>query len=55
METETTFSHVAPPIFDGDNYQAWAVRMTIHLEALDFWEAIERCSPIAGKPNDDSA
>ena len=22
METETTFSHVAPPIFDGDNYQA---------------------------------
>ncbi|RVW50135.1 Retrovirus-related Pol polyprotein from transposon RE1 [Vitis vinifera] len=41
METETTFSHVAPPIFDGDNYQAWAVRMTVHLEALDLWEAIE--------------
>lgn len=41
MEIETTFSHVAPPIFDGDNYQAWAVRMTVHLEALDLWEAIE--------------
>ncbi|RVW91832.1 Copia protein [Vitis vinifera] len=41
METETTFSHVAPPIFDDDNYQAWAVRMTVHLEALDLWEAIE--------------
>ena len=41
METKTTFSHVAPPIFDGDNYQAWAVRMIAHLEALDLWEAIE--------------
>ena len=41
METKTTFSHVAPPIFYGDNYQAWVVRMTVHLEALDLWEAIE--------------
>ena len=41
METETTFSHVAPPIFDSDNYQAWAIRMTVHLEALDLWEAVE--------------
>ena len=57
METEITFSHVAPSIFDGDNYQAWAVRMIAHLEALDLWEAIEEdwCSPIVGEPYDDSA
>lgn len=41
METETTISHVIPPIFYGDNYQAWAIRMTVHLEALDLWEAVE--------------
>ena len=40
METETNFSST-PPVFDGENYQAWAVRMTVHLEALDLWEAIE--------------
>nr|XP_048323417.1 uncharacterized protein LOC125420686 [Ziziphus jujuba var. spinosa] len=41
MEAETTFSHIAPPIFDGDNYQAWAIKMMVHLEALDLWEAVE--------------
>ena len=28
-------------VFNGDNYQAWAIRMTVHLEALDLWEAVE--------------
>ncbi|XP_015896297.2 uncharacterized protein LOC107430027 [Ziziphus jujuba] len=41
MEVETTFSHVVPPVFDGDNYQAWAIKMIVHLEALDLWEAVE--------------
>ena len=41
METETTFSQVVPPVFVGDNYQAWAIRMTVHLEALDLWEAVD--------------
>jgi len=40
METEANFFST-PPVFDGENYQAWAVRMTVHLEALDLWEAIE--------------
>ena len=35
METETNFSHITPPIFYGDNYQAWAVKMIVYLEALD--------------------
>ena len=41
METETTFSHISPPVFVGDNYQVWAIRMTAYLEALDLWEAVE--------------
>ncbi|XP_022929937.1 uncharacterized protein LOC111436393 [Cucurbita moschata] len=38
---ESSFSAVAPPVFDGDNYQMWAARMETYLEALDLWEAIE--------------
>ncbi|XP_068498570.1 uncharacterized protein [Phaseolus vulgaris] len=41
MEGESSFSVVAPPVFDGDNYQMWAVRMETYLEALDLWEAVE--------------
>ncbi|XP_034686686.1 uncharacterized protein LOC117915234 [Vitis riparia] len=31
----------APSILDGDNYEIWAVRMIVHLQALDVWEAVE--------------
>ncbi|RVX06045.1 Copia protein [Vitis vinifera] len=31
----------APSILDGDNYETWVVRMTIHLQALDVWEVVE--------------
>ena len=41
MGAESNFSAVAPPVFDGDNYQIWAIRMETYLEALDLWEAIE--------------
>lgn len=41
MEGESSFSAMAPPVFDGDNYQMWAVRMETYLEALDLWEAVE--------------
>jgi hypothetical protein len=41
MEAETSFSSIAPPVFNGDNYQIWAVRMETYLEALDLWEAVE--------------
>jgi len=30
-----------PPVFDGDNYQMWIVRMETYLEALNLWEAVE--------------
>jgi len=40
METERNFSLV-PPIFDGENYHACAIKMSTYLEALDLWEAVE--------------
>lgn len=39
METETTISHISLPIFDGANYEAWGIRITVHIEALDLWES----------------
>nr|XP_033510494.1 uncharacterized protein LOC117275310 [Nicotiana tomentosiformis] len=47
METETSFSKLAPPIFDGENYQLWAVRM----KALDIWEAVEEDYDVLPLPN----
>ena len=32
---------VAPSILNGDNYETWVVRMIVHLQALDVWEAVE--------------
>lgn len=40
-EGDSTFSALAPPIFDGDNHNMWVVRMEAYLEALDLWEAVE--------------
>ena len=39
MDGDTSFLSVL--VFNGDNYQAWAIRMTVHLEALDLWEVVE--------------
>jgi len=41
MESETSFSAMAPPIFDGKNYPMWTVRMETYLEALDSWKVVE--------------
>ena len=41
MNSETSLSSIAPPVFDGENHQLWAVRMEAYLEALDLWEAVE--------------
>lgn len=41
METEANFSAITPPVFEGDNYQVWAIRMEAYLEALDIWEVVE--------------
>ena len=41
METESSFLQVTLPIFDGENYDLWSVRMETYLDALDLWEAME--------------
>lgn len=41
MDSETPFTALAPPVFNGDNYHVWAARMEAHLEANDLWEAVE--------------
>ena len=41
MEGEIPYTTGPTPIFDGEEYELWAARMTTHLEALDLWEAVE--------------
>jgi len=38
---EGNMSHVAIPLFDGESYDLWAVRMQTYLEGLDLWEVVE--------------
>ncbi|XP_038884851.1 uncharacterized protein LOC120075488 isoform X2 [Benincasa hispida] len=38
-------------VFDGDNYQVWAVHMKAYMEALDIWEAVEEGYEIPDLPN----
>ena len=51
MNSETSLSSIAPPVFDGENYQLWAVRMEAYLEALDLWEAVEEDYEIPPLPD----
>ncbi|XP_017976374.1 PREDICTED: uncharacterized protein LOC108661903 [Theobroma cacao] len=35
------FSVTAPPVFSGENYAIWAVKMKAYLRAFDLWEIVE--------------
>nr|KYP58318.1 hypothetical protein KK1_004618 [Cajanus cajan] len=41
MKVELSFSHVVPPIYDGENYDLWTVKIELYLETLDLWETVE--------------
>lgn len=41
MDSETPFTALAPPVFDGENYLICAARMEAHLETNDLCEAVE--------------
>jgi hypothetical protein len=41
MSSEASVNVMAPPMFDGTNYQVWVVRMEAYLNADDQWEAVE--------------
>jgi len=51
MDSEATFTIASPPVFEGENYQLWAVRMEAYLEASDLWEAVEEDYEIPPLPN----
>ncbi|KAJ8771742.1 hypothetical protein K2173_026919 [Erythroxylum novogranatense] len=53
MEGESSFSTMAPPVFDGEDYQVWAVKMEAYLDACDLWQAVEKdyeVPPLLGNP-----
>ena len=50
MEGGFNFSTMTPLVFDGDNYQMWAVHMETYLEALDLWETVEEDYEIQSLP-----
>lgn len=53
METENSFSSIASPVFDGETYQVWAVKMQSYMEACDLWEVVEEdyeIPPLAANP-----
>ncbi|XP_017617733.1 kinesin-like protein KIN-7K, chloroplastic [Gossypium arboreum] len=47
----SNLSILAPPVFDGENYQACAVRMQAYMEGCDYWEAIEGDYEVTLLPN----
>jgi len=51
MEAEASFSSIAPPVFNGVNYQIWAEHMETYLDALDLWEAVEADYEVPALPN----
>jgi hypothetical protein len=40
MSLDSPLNVMAPPVFDGTNYQVWDVRMEAYLDANDQWEAV---------------
>ncbi|KAF2316786.1 hypothetical protein GH714_042127 [Hevea brasiliensis] len=40
MDGETSFSAIAPSVFDGENYQVWAVMMEAYMDPCERWENI---------------
>jgi len=41
MNLDGSFNPISLPMFDGQNYHMWAIRMEAYLEASDLWEAVE--------------
>ncbi|XP_027335172.1 uncharacterized protein LOC113849453 [Abrus precatorius] len=50
QERQTSFTALAPQVFDGEGYHVWAARMEAHLEANDLWEAVEEDYEVLPSP-----
>ncbi|XP_020254354.1 uncharacterized protein LOC109831443 [Asparagus officinalis] len=42
---------LAPPMFDEENYQAWAVKMQAYMEGCENWEAVEDDYEVVALPD----
>jgi len=42
MDFETLYTTLAPPVFDGDNYQIWVARMEAHMEEMIFGKLLRK-------------
>ena len=51
MKFEASSSQIAPPVFDGENYRFWTVKMETCQEALDLWKAMEEDYEVPSLPN----
>ncbi|XP_074342185.1 uncharacterized protein LOC141679637 [Apium graveolens] len=51
MDSDHTFTSIAPPAFDGENFHIWAARMEAYLEANDLWEPVEEDYELPALPN----
>lgn len=51
MDSEASFNPIAPPVFDGTNYQMWAIRMEAYLDGNDLWEAVKDDYEVPPLPN----
>ncbi|XP_031387078.1 uncharacterized protein LOC116200368 [Punica granatum] len=47
----SSMSAIAPLVFDGENYHAWAVKMAAYMEGSDLWEAIEQNYEVTSLPD----
>ncbi|KAG8497799.1 hypothetical protein CXB51_006652 [Gossypium anomalum] len=36
----SSFSPAAPPVFNGEGYHIWVVKMRTYLQAFDLWEVV---------------
>ena len=41
----------SPPVFSGENYIIWAVKMESYLHACDLWDVVETESELSPLPN----
>ena len=50
MEVKSSHEMPATPIFGGNNYQVWVIKMKVHLKAQDLCEAIEEDYEVVDLP-----
>jgi Domain of unknown function (DUF4219) len=43
-------SHGAQPVFDGESYDYWSIKMKTLLISQDLWEIVEECYEVKVKP-----